>query len=1005
MADNEEKFIYRIQTEGADEVKKAIDELAKKIEFLSKEILKQTQLISAFDSQLKKLNSTISQASSLSRTEKSQREAQVSSIAKQKKETEDYIKTLEKELTTLKNVIETMQMSKGVSSPSVAPGILSSSEAKRAAEIAKELALEVRQIKFELAAVAQQSKESFKVTAERMIQAYAEKKRASMEYVFDQQKAEADIRSYAKQTREAARQLTQEEIQQTKNAAEIRKTANKQVMQSSKQRADYEKKLAKEELNAQKNAKGLAGAFSNLGKVGSFVFGGVLGLIGVDALRSIVNWFKQAAIAGKEFVTSMYKLSVGARAMQRVGVGITIKDVYENIEKLRESFGIFTKQELIEGTASLLNLTRTFGFTKKQIFDLQESVLTLAVVNNRAADEVQRIVALALSSGYTEGLQRLGVSINKVTITQKASTLGWKKGYNALTEYQRALSTYILIQERVVAYEEDLKKYQETAPGRIDKVSAAWTDLSTDIGKELTPLWAAMSERLFELIPLVMYLVELIKKAFTGLFTYTDSFFGAMDKVMSGEVKGVKEFRDAMIEAGQEAATKWEELIMFTDDKGKDYAGKPMMVDYFEEGADDLLEGMEKLGEDVLKEQKDAQEKIKQEEIDFGEDMRGITKEYTDKMAEIWKDYFETIHEIEEEEKEEILKARKELEEGIADANKDYNEKLAEANKEYRDNEIKAQKDYQEELRRLRDQFLFDLEDALRARDASQVMRLIRKYNLDKAQLDREREEEKAEKAKEHQEEIADLKKERADKIKELQQEFAERLAEIKEQAEKERKEASEERAKEMAEAKAAYEEDKKEREKEHAEEIKELKKHLEERIAELTTALGLEYDLTDRELRDLGLLYERLFGKGGKLEGYYEYFAGVSSSVTEKVLYDVNEIKNAWDTAIDLFQEMQELTANPETLPGSPGSLENPTGGVPGYASGGRLVATRPTLALFGESGIGEVAEFTPLNQVGSSNNGGKANIKITLAKGLIAEIVDNTMGQIGDIQLEMQR
>jgi len=48
-------------------------------------------------------------------------------------------------------------------------------------------------------------------------------------------------------------------------------------------------------------------------------------------------------------------------------------------------------------------------------------------------------------------LQRLGISINKVTIAQKAANLGWDKGYNSLTEYQRALSTYILINERVAA--------------------------------------------------------------------------------------------------------------------------------------------------------------------------------------------------------------------------------------------------------------------------------------------------------------------------------------------------------------------------------------------------------------------------------------------------------------------------------------------------------------------------------------------------------------------------
>jgi len=1003
MADNEEKFIYRIQTEGADEVKKAIDELAKKIEFLSKEILKQTQLISAFDSQLKKLNSTISQASSLSRTEKSQREAQVSSIAKQKKETEDYIKTLEKELTTLKNVIETMQMSKGVSSPSAAPGILSSSEAKRAAEIAKELALEVRQIKFELAAVAQQSKESFKVTAEGMIQAYAEKKRASMEYVFDQQKAEADIRSYAKKTHDAARQLTNEEIEFTKRAAEIRKTANKQTMDAEKRQADGLREQAKEILNNQKNTKGLRAAWENLGKTGKYVFGSIMGITAVGALRSIVNWFKQAINAGIKLATSMYSLGTAIRAMQRVGVDITIGEVYENMENLRKEFGIFPWQDIVSGTAQIMNLTRTFKASSEELYKLQRAAFTLAAVNNRSIEDVQRVIALALSSGYTEGLQRLGISINKVTITQKANTLGWEKGYNALTEYQRYLSTQILILERVAAYEEDLQKFQESAPGRIKATEAAWTDLGTKIGMNLVLPLANAADAFKEIIN---WFDEASKALELGWREFISTMVAGkvvIELVKNGTIKSLEELGDAWKKYKQQArdALKEEKDAI----RGKDYLGAPTLGDYFEEGANDLLEGMEKLGEDVLKEQKDTEDKMEQQEEDFTKDMQEIDKEFTEKSTELWYDYFEAIREINKKEQEEILEAREELAKDIAEANKEFNEKLAEANEEYRDNEIKAQKDYQEELRRLRDQFLFDLEDALRARDASQVMRLIRKYNLDKAQLDREREEEKAEKAKEHQEEIADIKKERADKIKELQQEFAERMAEIKEQAEKERQEERENYNKELAEAKIAYEEEKIEREKAHKEELDELKSHLADRIKEQMVAFGKEHDLTDKQLRDLGHLYENLFGKGGKLEGYYTYFASVSEGLTEKVMKDIDEIKDAWDTALDVYEEMQELLVTPEILPGAPGSLENPTGGVPGYASGGRLVATRPTLALFGESGTGEVAEFTPLNQVGSSNNGGKANIKITLAKGLIAEIVDNTMGQIGDIQLEMQR
>jgi len=115
MADNQENFVYRIQTEGFDGVKKAIDELAKKIDFLSTKILKQTQLLNSFDAQIKKLNTTMLQSTSLSNTEKTQREAQIASITKQKKETQDYIKTLEAEVASLNKVIAALQSKANVS--------------------------------------------------------------------------------------------------------------------------------------------------------------------------------------------------------------------------------------------------------------------------------------------------------------------------------------------------------------------------------------------------------------------------------------------------------------------------------------------------------------------------------------------------------------------------------------------------------------------------------------------------------------------------------------------------------------------------------------------------------------------------------------------------------------------------------------------------------------------------------------------------------------------------
>jgi len=168
--------------------------------------------------------------------------------------------------------------------------------------------------------------------------------------------------------------------------------------------------------------------------------------------------------------------------------------------------------------------------------------------------------------------------------------------------------------------------------------------------------------------------------------------------------------------------------------------------------------------------------------------------------------------------------------------------------------------------------------------------------------------------------------------------------------------------------------EEKKARQEEFNEEMEELKDHLEDRISELQIALADEYNLTDAELRSIGEIYKRMFGAGGVIEGQYDYFAEMTTSVVNHVIAEYQRMKDAADAAMETFAETSDTsnTNGATTAPTYSGA----------HASGGRVVATRPTLALFGESGIGEVAEFTPLNQVNSNLGGGKANIKISLAK-----------------------
>ena len=50
--------------------------------------------------------------------------------------------------------------------------------------------------------------------------------------------------------------------------------------------------------------------------------------------------------------------------------------------------------------------------------------------------------------------------------------------------------------------------------------------------------------------------------------------------------------------------------------------------------------------------------------------------------------------------------------------------------------------------------------------------------------------------------------------------------------------------------------------------------------------------------------------------------------------------------------------------------------------------------MAIFGEAGA-EMATFTPLGKAGKKG-GGRGTLEISLAPGLIGQIVDNTLGEV---------
>lgn len=721
-----------------------------------------------------------------------------------------------------------------------------------------------------------------------------------------------------------------------------------------------------------------------------------------QAFRALAGFIKDATQSALEFTKAVYGMQIGVRALQRAGTDITIADVTENIERLREEWGIFSEKELVEGTAQLLNLVRSFGFAKEQIFELQDAISTLAIVNGRAMDDVQRTVALAISSGYTEGLQRLGVSINRVTIAEKAATLGWKGGYTALTEQQRAYATYLTILEKTALYSDDAKKAQDELFGSVQKSKAIWADLKKEIGNAFLPIYAKVIETLVSGAKALWTAMKIVALVVAGnlsniaaAFTFVMNVAKQAWDIISG--KGIKLDIDGAFLAAQEVYRK--SMKEFGDriageelpNLGDTDKAKKNMTDFTE----DQLDAYENMFEELLDMQDEYGERAQELQEEFQQDMLEIDQEYAEKRADIWKDYYEEVAKINQDAQESIDDENADFADSIAEANADAQKQTADANRKYRESEIKAERDYQEKLRRLREEFLFDLEDALRARDALQVLRLIRRYNLDKEQLGREKNLDKQERAESHRQEIEDIRRQANERIKELQIEHQKRLAEIEEQKQKELAEAAKQREEELVQAREDWEEAREERIKQHEQDIEDLKKWLEEQLKSVTENFIKTEGVTESMSNSVASIIKKVFGRGGLADKSFKEFSAMIDSVVAKAKARKAELDG-------LLKEINAMSAQLNASAGSGTGYTPPTEplGYSSHATGLKpTLVTRPHLFMAGEGSIPEIVTITPTNKINQgemSGNGGKGTLEIMLGSGLEGRIVDNALGQV---------
>jgi len=513
-----------------------------------------------------------------------------------------------------------------------------------------------------------------------------------------------------------------------------------------------------------------------------------------------------------------------------------------------------------------------------------------------------------------------------------------------------------------------LPEYFKTADAAFGITQARLSDLLTTFGSRFAPVlvevFTALADRLSDINDWLIKNQENANALMAIMAGMVRAFKVLSDSSFLDRVFHPKEIIEKMFGAFKDGIKDAQDL----QKELADALDTPTGIGENLEGAlDGVLQDADKLAqkiEDILEDAQQAREDIS---IKFDQKSADIDVEYQRKALDAQTDY-----------------GRK-----VEDINRDAEREIAALKDKQREDDLKAEEDYQNKLWELRMRYLMDLEEALHARDARQVIRLMKQYAIDKEALERKKGLDDAAREEEQQHQLEDIEIKRQQRLADAQVEYQQKLVDQAIAKQRELDDLNLWRERELA----------------------DVEKGIQRKLEALIKGWIDEQKITQENAAAVYEILKHYFGPGGMTDALYQYMVASLAQAS---------------------QLAQQLATLPAGMPAPYWQLAAQSAGgggggagmnlAPfqyeggGMAEGGSLLATRPTKAIFGDAGP-ELATFTPLGRIGRNVNklfgdGGKGGgmdgtivLDISLSPDLEARIVENYMDGVANIITKVTR
>lgn len=660
-------------------------------------------------------------------------------------------------------------------------------------------------------------------------------------------------------------------------------------------------------------------------------------------INKAIGAFTNGIQVALEFSDVNFRLAAAINAQQQAQgrAAGTMAEWNETVQEITQQFSQ-PFERAVRGAAAAINLmSQNLNVTGDQ---MQQLLVRSAAVAELTGDEleptVRRLVRF-IDTGYREGLVDLGISMNDANVQQAAFNLGINKALNEMTEAELQAARYQAIIEQTEFSLEAAGARAETFAGRMDEVNKANERSAKIIGNVLLPLWVNFREVMASVGETAAQLFFILA---TGAVTISQMVVGSFQGLVAVVRELQKQLAEGIFDPQALADTfegEFRQAFDRIDDHLRNLFGDPQVEDTFGQFAD----AAEEMSLRVSEAFDDASDAIEDAVERWEAGVERAQQRLADRLEDIDRDLRDRLFDL-----------RIDLQRDLEDIDRDAAEDRLRTIRDAQVEEIRAREDHARAVRELEIRYLFDLEDAVRERDARQVLLLRRNFREQRRQLDEEFGLNDKRRKEDLALELADLERRRIIRRNERIIAAQEEAEDLRRQAERRRQDA----------------------ERRYRRELRDLQTNINRRLRLVAQGIQNELNLTAQGLEALYKMLQNAFGSGGWVEAFYRNYSRLMSSPGVVV-------------------------------PGQGGLDAEKLARIGLRQRGGTVFATSPTLIGVGE-GRPERLDVTPMSHGRPSAGfggagGGRAviEVRVDASERLVVDVADFVENDIADVMVTM--